>query len=124
MRMIDCDRQAAQRMAEACKAAGYRVFLAKRGTYGFYTDAEGSRVISFQFNGFETRVSGNYITDNPAFCGMGWCIDQDACDLSKLDEYFNAWPPSWAVGRANIVKLCTLEQHLSRYQDSSQYTEQ
>lgn len=97
--------------------AGFRVFIARSGTYGFYTDAEGSRVVSFQYdlNGF--KFSGNYKTDNPRQTGNGWELE-----AGSYREMFEQSPPSWAVGAARW-KLSSLVAHLMTYQKSSCYTE-
>ena len=39
------EKEAAQAVVQAIKAAGFRAFLAESGTYGFYTDADGSKII-------------------------------------------------------------------------------
>ena len=98
------------------KAAGFRVFIAERGTYGFYTDDEGSRVVSFQVDLGAVHYSGNYQSQQS---GTGWRLD-----TGDFESMLHAYPPRWAVGReTKPVKLITLEDHLKRYQSSSKYTE-
>lgn len=111
----------ARQIAESAKAGGFRAFLAARGNYGFYTDCGGSRVVSFQVNGLEEVVSGNYVTSEPHKTGSGWRI-ADTIEIDKLTEYFAARAPFWAVGNAT-VRPTTLSEHLERYGASSQYTE-
>lgn len=115
----------AEEFARAAIKAGFRAYLAEAGNYGFFTDDEGSRVISFQFNGyFESRVSGNYVTDKPKETGSGWQISADSISVEpeEIKKYFNAYPPRWAVGDAQW-RLATLEDHQNRYQWSSKYEE-
>lgn len=99
------------------KAAGFRVFIAERGSYGFYTDAAGSRVVCFGIDLCNVRYSGNYKTSAPKQTGTGWQLQ-----TSGYDDMFNQFPPRWAVGDATW-KHTTLEQHLKTYQASSKYTE-
>ena len=106
--------------AKAIKGAGFRVFLAERGTYGFFTDKDGSRVVSFQLDLLRTTFSGNYTTDTPRQTGTGWRIADN--DSGNYAEMFDACPPSWAVGSSKW-KFTTLEKHTKTYQDSSKYTE-
>jgi len=106
--------EATTQLAADIKAAGYRVFIAKRGTYGFYTDAEGSRVVSFQFDLGGFKFSGNYKSKT---CGTGWQLED-----GSFEGMFNQNAPQWAVCGAD-VKYTTLDQHLATYQQSSQYVE-
>lgn len=107
--------------AEAILDAGFRVFIADSGTYGFFTDVEGSRVISIGSDLCRTSVSGNYKTDKPGQTGNGWRIADDF-DPSNVEPYFDSYPPRRAVGDSNW-KFTTLEQHLATYQKSSKYKE-
>lgn len=108
--------EAVKQLAQEIKATGFRVFLAKSGTYGFYTDAEGSKLVSFQFDLGGFKFTGNYKTDQPRQCGTGWQL-QDG----DFNQMFNE-APTWSV-RGASWKYSTLEQHLKTYQASSQYTE-
>jgi len=53
------NQDAIAELAASIQSDGFRVFIAERGDYGFYTDAEGTRVVSFgpDFGGF--KFSGN-----------------------------------------------------------------
>lgn len=117
----EIERQRAYEIAKAIHDQGFRVFLAERGTYGFFTDAEGSRVISFQCNGVTDSVSGNYVTKDGRKTGTGWRI-ADSIDPELAQQYFDMYAPSWAVGSTEW-RFATLEDHLARYGDSSRYTE-
>lgn len=106
-------------LGEQIKNAGFRVFIANRGTYGFYTDNAGSKVVSFGIDLLRIRFSGNYKTDNPVKTGTGWVI---ADDSEKFNDMFNTFPPKWAVGNAKW-KFTTLEEYLNTYQVSSNFNE-
>lgn len=109
--------EAVAKLAQEIKAEGFRVFIAKSGTYGFYTDLEGSRVTSFQFDLGGFKFSGNYKSDQPRNTGTGWEVLQ-----GTFKDMFAEYPPAWAV-RSAKWSFTTLEQHLKTYQASSQYTE-
>jgi hypothetical protein len=115
--------EAVAELAQSIKAAGFRVFIAKSGTYGFYTDEAGSRIVSFQFDLGGFKFSGNYKTDQPRSTGNGWGFGEGVdISASGLRSMFESTPPQWAVRGANW-ELTTLEQHLKTYQASSQYVE-
>lgn len=106
-------------LEEAAKihAEGFRVFIAKSGTHGAYTDQEGNRVTSFQYDLGGLRFFTNYITSSPRTTGTGWeALKGSYEDMNK--EY----PPHWAVKGASY-KFTTLEQYLERYGPSSKLTE-
>ena len=111
-------------IAESAMQAGYRAFLAESKEYGFFTDAEGSRVVSFQFDLLSSSFSGNYVTDKPRQTGTGWRIGENyALTQGSFDGMFNSGPPMWAVKDAKWHHA-TLADHLKRYGCSSRYTEQ
>lgn len=116
-RIANYKTEATAQLAQEIKAAGFRVFLAESGTYGFYTNADGSRVTCFQYDLGGFRFSGNYKTDQPRMTGTGWEVLKGSfADMNA--EY----PPSWAT-RQSKWSFTTLEQHLATYQASSRYTE-
>lgn len=112
--------EAVQQLAADIKAAGFRVFIAKSGTYGFFTDAEGTRVVSFQYDLSGFKFSGNYKSDQPRSTGTGWDLGTNLSGNYK--GLFNSSAPDWAVRGANW-KHTTLAQHLAVYQSSSAYVE-
>ena len=107
-------------LAAQIKATGYRVFIAASGTYGFFTDTDGTKVISFWMD-LTLSFSGNYrgLKDARGI-GTGWRISES--DPGQYDQMFAAYPPRWAVGD-NSWEFTTLEQHLKNYQKSSKYVE-
>lgn len=115
--MGDYKTKAVAELAIEIKRAGFRVFVAESGTYGFFTDIEGSRVVSFQFDFGGFTFSGNYKTSSPRQTGTGWRLENDS-----FAGMFNQRAPSWATG-ANSWKYTTLAQHLADYQQSSRYVE-
>lgn len=99
-------------------AEGFRVFISERGPYGFYTDAEGTRLVSFGIDLGTMRLSGNYKTSAPKSCGTGWRIDT----YSTFEGAFNQCAPRWAIHDATW-KYTTLAQYMSEYQQSSKFNE-
>lgn len=110
--------EAVAELAKHIKASGFRVFIAKAGTYGFYTDAEGSKVVSFQLDLGGFNFTGNYTSDQPRQTGTGWQLVQDGRTYAEM---FNECP-TWSVRGANW-KYTTLAQKLKVYQASSQFEE-
>jgi len=117
----DYARERADEIIRAIQTANYRPFLAESGTYGFYTDAEGTRIVSFECHAMSESVSGNYVTNEPHKCGQGWRI-ADSFRPDMVDEYFRMFAPRWAVGDAEW-RHKTLKEHQAQYQDSSRYRE-
>lgn len=113
----DYKKEAIEALAVEIMSAGFRVFIAERGHYGFYTDEAGSRVVSFQYDLGGVSFSGNYKTSAPKSCGTGWGLES-----GTFAEMFNQSAPRWAV-RDAIWSYTTLAQHLATYQASSRYTE-
>lgn len=112
--------KATQELAQEVKKAGFRVFIAKSGTYGFYTDSDGTKLVSFQYDLCGFKFTGNY---KSATCGTGWGMDNVYNFTAEVfQKMFDSHPPRWATN-GEQVKLTTLEQHLKTYQASSQYTE-
>lgn len=109
--------EAVTELAKQIKAAGFRVFIAKSGTYGFYTDEAGEKLVSFQFDLGGFRFTGNYKTDNPHGCGTGWQLVEGR----SFQEMFNECP-TWSL-RGAKWHYTTVEQYLSTYQRSSVFTE-
>ena len=109
--------EAVAQLAAEIKGAGFRVFLAEKGTYGFFTDAEGTRVVCFQFDLGGFKYSGNYVTSAPRQTGTGWQLADDS-----FTGLFNQSAPSWATG-GHEWRYTTLAQHLATYQWSSRYVE-
>ena len=123
--MLNQYQKEALEFVELVLDSGYRAFLAERGTYGFYTDAEGSRVVSFSA-GWQNCVSGNYRPVNHEHgrqLGTGWrIVDRLPRSKQELQAAFDAPAPQWAT-KGLPVTLTTLDQHLKSYQQSSCYTE-
>lgn len=110
--------EATAKLAQDIKAAGFRVWLAKSGTYGFYTDETGSRVVSFQLDLGGFNFTGNYKTDQPRQTGTGWQLVQGGRTFAEM---FNECP-TWSL-RGASWKFTTLEQHLKTYGQSSGFVE-
>jgi len=104
--------------------AGLKAYIAKKGTYGYYTDSDGATVICFQLDnlvgGF--TFSGNYVTSKPRETGSGWQMHTDGQipRPESLRNMLKATPPQWAVNGAEW-RLTTQADHEARYQKSSEY---
>ena len=108
--------------AQRAVRLGFQVFIAEKGTYGYYTAGDG--VVSFQYDCGSIQLSGNYKTNQPKQTGGGWRMYDDSVviDDKAITAAINAKPPRWAVGQANW-ELTTPEQYRASYQDSSRYVE-
>ena len=117
--MSNYKQEGIKKMTKALLGAGFRVFIAKdgEGEYGFYTDKDGSRILSFQYDCCDISFSGNY---NSTKSGSGWRLDgQDA----SYEDMFAEAAPYWAIGNDPKWSYRTLEQQQDRYQSSSKYKE-
>lgn len=115
--------EAIKELAADIKRAGFRVFIAENGQYGFFTDAEGTRVVSFQYDLPGFKFSGNYKSVQAKQCGTGWVMGEyGSLSAGQLSNLFNSNPPRWATGGFEC-RLTTLAQHLATYQASSRYVE-
>lgn len=115
-------QQAIAELAGEIIAQGFRAFIAKDGDYGFYTDAEGTRIVSFSIDLGIIKFSGNYKTSAPQQTGTGWAINYDHNAPIDFKCMFDQYAPRWATGPATW-RFTTLAEHLKTYQPSSQYTE-
>lgn len=116
-------KAAALALAATIKEAGFRAYIAEKGTYGFYTDAEGTRVVSFQFEFGAPKFSGNYNTSAPKSTGTGWVIGEVwPVDADALRDMYAQNAPTWAVGNAKW-RHTTLAEHIAMYGASSRYVE-
>lgn len=89
----------AREFAKRITALGFRVFLADlgAGAYGFITDADESRVLSFSFT-FDSSLSGNYGPPSKE-SGTGWRMDESPSDLRTAEDVRRALyasPPPFA----------------------------
>lgn len=113
--MNEYKKEAIKELTDELLSEGFRVFLAEKGTYGFYTNVEGSGIVSFQIEFFSPVFSGNYISTKS---GTGWRLDDDT-----HDNMLKQGAPNWAIGHDPKWHYTTLEEHQERYQSSSRYTE-
>jgi hypothetical protein len=126
------DFETAREFAQFIKGLGFRAFVAggpggdgRRG-YGFITDAEGTRVLSYSMEG---SLSGNYGPPSRA-SGTGWQLPGSIWGLKTAEDVraaLYATAPDWiARGSENASGFryyCTLAQHLGMYGSSSKYQE-
>lgn len=125
--MTNYKKEAAIELANAIKTnTGYRVFLSERVgcSHGFITNDSGSRVVSFQYDLFGFKFSGNYKSKSS---GTGWVMDgveiEHVTNKESLDRLFNNGSvPLWAT-KGEPVKRVTLDEHLKTYGQSSMFVE-
>ena len=113
-------KQLVKHFANKLVSFGYTVYIAKSGTYGFYTD--GKRCISFGGTwSFSLDISGNYKSTRR---GTGWQIAKEVSDIDAIDakNWISENPPRWATKGEKVI-LTTPEQHLKTYGKTSGYTE-
>lgn len=121
----DYEKEAIAELVPVITKAGYRVFIAEQGNYGFFTDSDGTRIVSFAASGLAgPTASGNYKTSKPQQTGTGWRITDSFLPKTShdIEEIFKAYPPQWAL-RCDSWSYTTLEQYLDTYQRSSKYEE-
>ena len=108
--------------AEKIKSHGFRVFMAASGEYGIFTNDDGSRVASFQYDLCGAiAVSGNYVPAKG--CGSGWRIGEFSLEYftkENTERLLNGGCPRWANPNPTWQ---TLESHLAQYGKSSGYVE-
>lgn len=105
-------------LANAIMAKGFTVYIAEQGTYGFYTDGTGQRVVSIAV-GLETTFSGQYQPSREN--GSGWRMDAPNMTKAGLHSALYAHVPSWIRFTEGALKFTTLKQYLEVYQKSSRY---
>jgi hypothetical protein len=125
------DFRTAREFAQFIKGLGFRAFVAgndgPRG-YGFMTNADGSRVVSFQMD--DGSLGGNYGPPSRA-CGTGWRMDETVwsiktrADVQRVLDATPPWCPQAREGERDSGwrHMTTLEQHLGMYGSSSKYQE-
>lgn len=131
-------REEVAQWAGTVKGLGFRVWLAKCGTYGFISDASESRVLSFGFRDGGS-LGGNYGPPSQE-SGTGWRLNGAPWDLKTAADvraalYMEA--PSWTRRGGARCSHCghthgkpsgwqsytTVAQHLATYGRSSDYRE-
>ena len=125
---ITNDKERTAELVSKIKSFGYPVYLSEKGNYGFFTNADGSRVISFQIDYFFFNFSANHKSIG---LGTGYRITNDEkrllweidtfCTAKFLKSLINA--PIYRSRRKNerFISWTTLDQYLAMYQDSSKY---
>ena len=95
---------------------GYDVYIAKSGTYGFYTD--GKKVISFSYQ-FGIKVSGNYISTKPSQCGTGWIIIDNLTTITQeqAKQFIEMIAPNWAINNYEF-RYTTPNEIIKNYSSS------
>lgn len=109
--MLNYKQQIILELAEKIKSEGFRVFIAEKGNYGFYTDNEGKRLVYFQMD-LTLTFSGNYESENN---GRGWQIIEGMPTDFKELLYTNS--------PFQFHHYTTLDEYLNIYQKSSKFKE-
>lgn len=115
-------RDAAIAFAHFIKGLGFRVYLAKAGTYGFITDNTEARVLTFSFTDGGS-LSGTYSPPSTQ-SGTGWRMDGHPSDLRTADQVraaLNASPPPWAWAGRGWKRPSTVADYLALYGASSEF---
>lgn len=119
--MLTSKKERALEFAEHVTKQGFIAHIASRGNYGFFTDVDGKRVVSFQVDFWSIRLSGNYHASRASGTGWGMGEIEYISSLAKqdLNRLLNANAPYWA----NLKPVyTTAEEHLDAYGKSSNYT--
>lgn len=98
---------------------GFTVYLSKSKTHGFYTNKQGSRVISFQTDLGVIKFSGNYKPSRESGTGWGMEYKTSPLTLKVATDMLAANAPSWT--RNYNPQYTTAAQHLETYGASSGY---
>lgn len=131
------DYQTAREFAQFIKGLGFRAFVAGgmggdgRNGYGFITDTEGSRVLSFEMR--SGNLGGNYGPPSRT-SGTGWQLNGDVWSLKTADDVRKALyvtapdfcrraSPQSRGDDSGWQYYTTLAQHLAMYGASSKYEE-
>jgi hypothetical protein len=120
-------KEAIAELIPIIKKAGFVVYVAKSGTYGFYTDKAGKKLISFQGEFCGLVFSTNYQSLSGSGAGSGCRITHDPIipTVEDIKSFYNG--PLWygnCLTRRNIEGITgptTLKQCLKNYQWSSKY---
>lgn len=117
------NKQAVAHVAAQLKSYGYIVYVAERGTHGFYTD--GKQVVSFQGDFGMVSFSGNYKPvrpDDGRRIGRGWQMsggkELSGIDAHTAECFIKAGAPRWASGDCPVT-YTTPEQYLKFYESSA-----
>jgi hypothetical protein len=115
------EREAARAVAQSAIACGLVPYIAERGTYGYITDATGSRVLSFGCDLGSVNYSGNYRSQS---VGSGWSIGRyagtDAITVRRAWDQV-AEKPAECIMFGERVRMRTEREYLAIYQESSKF---
>ena len=111
-------REIALDVARKALSEGLRVFLSADETYGFITDDDGVRVVSFYVPFSSPAFSGNYRHENPRRYGQGWQIREGMPET--LRGFLSAVPFRRINGK---WRYKTLAEYLGEYGASSGFFE-
>ena len=111
-------------LANKIKSFGYDVYIAEKGTYGFFTNGE--RLVSFQIDYFWFNFSSNHKSKG---FGSGArltndedCIQykiEDWCTNEFLNKLLNS--QQYRGNGGYFISWTTLKEHMDFYNSSSKY---
>lgn len=106
--------------ARTLKTYGYRAFIAERGTYCFYTNTEGTRVVSIGVEWGCLHVTGNYKSTRPLLSGRNWLITEmiDYISENQAEQFIAEEIPQWVKLISLQVAYTTLDEYLNAYKAS------
>lgn len=117
------------RLAKVLKSFGYDVYISESGTYGFFCNPDGSKLISFQIDYFFINFSANHRSNN---LGSGYRITGDEqCIVWQMEfwatkEFFDGLlackPYKSRKKNEYFIKWTSLNEHMAFYNSSSKYT--
>ena len=82
---VTTDKERTAELINKIKSFGYPVYLSEKGNYGFFTNADGSRIVSFQIDYFFFNFSANHKSIG---LGTGYRITNDEqCLLWEIDNF-------------------------------------
>lgn len=115
-------------LANKIKSFGYNVYLSERNEYGFFTDNESKRLVSFQIDYFFFNFSSNHKSIN---LGSGVrltndekCIEWDIdtwCTYDFLKSLMTSKPYISKRKKEKFISWTTLQEHMEIYNSSSKY---
>lgn len=118
-------KEQAARFADHVKSLGFTVYMAESGTYGFITDKQADRVMSFQFDLGGIALSGNY-KKPVSGAGTGWVIAKElSCtelNAQQVADMLHSVAPLWATkGATGPITYATVADHMANYGTSSKF---
>jgi hypothetical protein len=111
-------KQVIRQFAELAKEQGFKAYLSYNDEYGYFTDAEGKKVISFQLDFGSVVCSAN--VKNTSGGGTGYRIETG----QKPKDFYAQGIPSWYHPYCTPkTRFATQEEYQKDFQKSSKFYE-